>query len=89
MWGIAKLSWPKFFWISRYVHKSSGLSESNAENVPSGTGMKGRYVKIEDTIAGFKALCAGDYDHLPEQAFLYVGAIEEAVENAEKMKAEG
>jgi len=52
------------------------------------TGMKGRYVKVEDTIAGFKALCAGEYDHLPEQAFLYVGGIEEAVEKAERMAAE-
>ena len=52
------------------------------------TGMKGRYVKVEDTISGFKALCAGEYDHLPEQAFLYVGGIEEAVEKAEKMAAE-
>jgi F-type H+-transporting ATPase subunit beta len=52
------------------------------------TGMKGRYVKIEDTVAGFKALCAGDYDHLPEQAFLYVGGIDEAVEKAEQMKSE-
>jgi F-type H+-transporting ATPase subunit beta len=52
------------------------------------TGFKGRYVKVEDTVKGFKALCAGDYDHLPEQAFLYVGGIEEAVEKAEKMKAE-
>jgi len=53
------------------------------------TGMKGRYVKVEDTVAGFKALNAGEFDHLPEQAFLYVGGIEEAVEKAEKMKAEG
>jgi F-type H+-transporting ATPase subunit beta len=52
------------------------------------TGMKGRYVKVEDTIAGFKALCAGECDHLPEQAFLYVGGIEEAFEKAEKMAAE-
>ena len=52
------------------------------------TGMKGRYVKVEDTIKGFKALCAGDVDELPEQAFLYVGGIEEAIEKAEKMKAE-
>jgi F-type H+-transporting ATPase subunit beta len=52
------------------------------------TGFEGRYVKVEDTVAGFKALCAGDYDHLPEQAFLYVGGIEEAVEKADKMKAE-
>jgi len=53
------------------------------------TGMKGRYVKVEDTIKGFKALCAGDFDELPEQAFLYVGGIEEAIEKAEKMKTEG
>ncbi len=52
------------------------------------TGMKGRYVKVEDTIKGFKALCAGDFDELPEQAFLYVGGIEEAIEKADKMKAE-
>jgi len=52
------------------------------------TGMKGRYVKVEDTIKGFKALCAGDFDEMPEQAFLYVGGIEEAIEKAEKMKAE-
>jgi F-type H+-transporting ATPase subunit beta len=52
------------------------------------TGMKGRYVKVEDTVAGFKALCAGEYDHLPEQAFLYVGGIDEVVEKAEKLAAE-
>jgi F-type H+/Na+-transporting ATPase subunit beta len=52
------------------------------------TGMKGRYVKVEDTIKGFKALCAGEFDELPEQAFLYVGGIEEAIEKADKMKAE-
>jgi len=52
------------------------------------TGMKGRYVKVEETIKGFKALCAGELDELPEQAFLYVGGIEEAIEKADKMKAE-
>jgi F-type H+-transporting ATPase subunit beta len=52
------------------------------------TGFKGRYVKVEDTVAGFKALCAGEVDHLPEQAFLYVGGLEEAIEKADKMKAE-
>ncbi len=52
------------------------------------TGFKGRYVKVEDTVKGFKGLCSGDYDHLPEQAFLYVGGIEEAIEKADKMKAE-
>jgi len=51
------------------------------------TGYEGRYVKVEDTVRGFKMLCEGELDDLPEQAFLYVGAIEEAVENAEKLKA--
>ncbi len=52
------------------------------------TGTPGRYVKLEDTIRSFKAMVAGEYDHLPEQAFYMAGAIEEVVERAEKMKAE-
>ncbi len=51
------------------------------------TGIPGKYVPIDETIASFKGLCEGDYDHLPEQAFLLVGGIEEAVENAKKMEA--
>jgi F-type H+-transporting ATPase subunit beta len=53
------------------------------------TGLKGRYVKLEDTIRSFKALAAGDHDHLPEQAFYMVGDIDEAVQRAEEMKSEG
>jgi len=53
------------------------------------TGYKGRYVKVEETVKGFKMLCQGDLDDLPEQAFLYCGPIEEAIEKAEKMKREG
>jgi F-type H+-transporting ATPase subunit beta len=53
------------------------------------TGVEGRYVKLADTIRSFKAVVAGEYDHLPEAAFYMVGAIEEAVEKAEKMKAGG
>jgi len=49
------------------------------------TGMYGKYVKREDTIRSFKALVAGEYDHLPENAFYMVGAIEEAVEKAKTM----
>jgi F-type H+-transporting ATPase subunit beta len=52
------------------------------------TGMSGKFVGLEDTIKGFKAICAGEYDHLPESAFYMVGAIEEAVEKAKKMAAE-
>jgi F-type H+-transporting ATPase subunit beta len=51
------------------------------------TGMEGRYVKVADTIKGFKEIVEGKHDDLPEQAFLYVGTIEEAREKAEKMKA--
>ncbi len=46
------------------------------------TNVPGKYVSLKDTIAGFKAILAGDYDHLPEQAFSMVGTIEEAVEKA-------
>ncbi|MER2494236.1 F0F1 ATP synthase subunit beta [Catenovulum sediminis] len=45
----------------------------------------GRYVPLKDTISGFKAILAGEYDHLPEQAFYMVGAIEEAVEKAKDL----
>jgi F-type H+-transporting ATPase subunit beta len=44
------------------------------------TGSPGKYVSVKDTIASFKAILAGEYDHLPEQAFYMVGGIEEAVE---------
>ncbi len=52
------------------------------------TGMKGRYVAVADTIRGFKEIVEGKHDDVPEQAFLYVGTIEEAIEKAEKIKAE-
>ncbi|WP_040481772.1 F0F1 ATP synthase subunit beta [Luminiphilus syltensis] len=50
------------------------------------TGSPGIYVSLKDTIAGFKGLLNGDYDHLPEQAFYMVGSIDQAVERAEKLK---
>ena len=46
------------------------------------TGSPGKYCSLKDTIAGFKGICAGEYDHLPEQAFYMVGPIEEALEKA-------
>jgi F-type H+-transporting ATPase subunit beta len=49
------------------------------------TGSPGVFVQLADTIKSFKALCAGDYDHLPEQAFYMVGTIDEAVAKAEKL----
>jgi F-type H+/Na+-transporting ATPase subunit beta len=51
------------------------------------TGMEGKYVKIEDTIKGFKEIVEGKHDELPEQSFYMVGTIEEAQEKAQKMAA--
>jgi F-type H+-transporting ATPase subunit beta len=50
------------------------------------TGTPGVYVKLEDTIKGFKDIVDGKYDHLPEAAFYMVGTIEEALAKAEKLK---
>ena len=52
------------------------------------TGVKGKYVKVADTIRGFKEVLDGKHDDLPEQAFFNVGTIEEAVEKAEKLAAQ-
>ncbi|WP_375168694.1 F0F1 ATP synthase subunit beta [Sneathia sanguinegens] len=52
------------------------------------TGMKGKYVPLKETIRGFKEILDGKYDDLPEQAFLFVGTIDEAVEKAKKMAGE-
>ncbi len=51
------------------------------------TGRPGKYVKIADTVRGFKEILEGKYDHLPEQAFYMVGGIEDVVEEAKKMGA--
>jgi F-type H+-transporting ATPase subunit beta len=52
------------------------------------TGKPGVFVSIEETIRGFKGICAGDYDHLPESAFYMVGTIDEAMEKARQMAQE-
>ncbi|MGE3146525.1 MAG: F0F1 ATP synthase subunit beta [Pseudorhodoplanes sp.] len=52
------------------------------------TGSPGKFVELADTIKGFKGLCEGQYDHLPEAAFYMVGTIEEAVEKGKKLAAE-
>jgi F-type H+-transporting ATPase subunit beta len=52
------------------------------------TGTPGEFVKLEDTIRGFTEILDGEHDDLPEQAFYMVGAIEQAVERAKKMKDE-
>ena len=50
------------------------------------SGNPGRYVKLEDTIACFKGIVEGEYDHIPEQAFYMAGTIEDVLKNAEKIK---
>jgi F-type H+/Na+-transporting ATPase subunit beta len=51
------------------------------------TGISGVFVPLADTVRSFKAICAGEYDHLPEAAFYMVGTIEEAVAKNETLKA--
>jgi F-type H+-transporting ATPase subunit beta len=51
------------------------------------TNLPGRYVKLEDTIKGFKGILNGEYDDLPEQAFHLVGTIEDAIEKAKTLKS--
>ena len=50
------------------------------------TGFAGNYTQLEDTIRSFEGICDGKYDQLPEQAFMYVGQVEEAVEKAKKLQ---
>jgi F-type H+-transporting ATPase subunit beta len=52
------------------------------------TGLEGRYVSLKDTVSGFRQILDGQYDDLPEQAFMMVGTIDEAVEKAERLAAE-
>jgi F-type H+/Na+-transporting ATPase subunit beta len=52
------------------------------------TNIPGKFVQLEDTVASFKAVVDGEYDHLPEDAFYMVGGIEEAVEKAKRLAEE-
>jgi F-type H+-transporting ATPase subunit beta len=51
------------------------------------TGLAGKYVTTEETVRGFKEILEGEHDDLPEEAFMFVGTIEEAVEKAEQLAA--
>ncbi|HEY2806439.1 MAG TPA: F0F1 ATP synthase subunit beta, partial [Gemmatimonadales bacterium] len=51
------------------------------------TGIPGKYVKLEETIASFERMANGEFDHLPEQAFFMAGGIEDVVENARKLES--
>ncbi len=85
--GMVELSEEDKVLVNRARRIQKFLSQPNfvAEQF---TGLKGRYVKLEDTIRSFKGLVAGEYDHIPEQAFYMKGNIDEVVETYEKMQAE-
>ena len=70
---------------ARKIQKFLSQPFNVAENF---TGFKGKYVPVEETIKGFKAIINGDMDQYPEAAFLMVGTIDEVVEKAEKMQKE-
>jgi F-type H+-transporting ATPase subunit beta len=53
------------------------------------TGVEGRYVRLEDTIESFERVVAGEFDHLPEQAFYMKGGIDEVIEHAKRLEKEG
>ena len=52
------------------------------------TGKKGEITPLKDTIRSFNEICDGKWDHLPEQAFMYVGSVEQAEEQAKRMDSE-
>src|SRR3989441_2248508 len=68
--------------IERFLFQPSFVAEQF-------TGIAGKYVPVDETIASFRGLCEGEYDHLPEQAFFMVGGIEEAVEQGKQLEAVG
>src|SRR5690242_14821955 len=86
--GIDELSDEDKLTVARARRIQRFLSQPNfvAEQF---TGQEGRYVKLEDTIKGFKEIIDGKHDDLPEQAFYMVGTIEEAVEKARSLAGEG
>ena len=86
--GIDELSDEDKLTVARARRIQRFLSQPNfvAEQF---TGQEGRYVKLEDTIRGFREIIEGQHDDLPEQAFYMVGTIEEAVEKARQLGGEG
>src|SRR5205823_6363211 len=85
--GIDELSDEDKLTVGRARRIQRFLSQPNfvAEQF---TGQEGRYVKLEDTIKGFREIIEGKHDELPEQAFYMVGPIEEAVEKARTLAGE-
>jgi len=73
------------------VHRARRIEQFLSQNTYTAlqfTGVEGSTVPIKDTIEGFKGICDGEYDHIPEQAFFNVGPIEDVLRNYEKLKKE-
>ena len=84
--GIDELSEEQKLTVSR-ARKAQRFLSQPFHVAEQFTGTPGRYVKVADTVKGFKGIVEGKYDDIPEQAFYMRGTIEEALEAAEKMKA--
>jgi len=84
--GIDELSEEQKLTVSR-ARKAQRFLSQPFHVAEQFTGTPGKYVKVADTVKGFKGIVEGKYDDIPEQAFYMRGTIEEALEAAEKMKA--
>ncbi len=96
--GTSRTSSPSWAWTSSRRRtrsrwpgpaRSSGSCRSRSSWPSSSPGIPGKYVPVEETIASFRALVEGEYDHLPEQAFYMVGSIEEAEAQAKQLAGAG
>ena len=86
--GIDELSEDQKLTVSR-ARKIQKFSRSRSSWPSSSLELKGRYVKIDDTVRSFQEIVDGKHDDIPEQAFYMKGDINEVLEEAEKMKAQG
>jgi F-type H+-transporting ATPase subunit beta len=84
--GIDELSEEDKVLVGRARRLQRFLSQ-NMFSAKQFTGQEGSFVPLEDTVSSFKAICDGDYDHFPEQAFFMCGGIEDVEEKAKRLNA--
>ena len=74
------------------VHRARRIEQFLSQNTYTAlqfTGVEGSTVSIKDTIEGFRGICNGDFDHIPEQAFFNVGAIDDVLRNYDELQKKG
>ena len=86
--GVDELSEEQKVTVSRARRIEQFLSQ-NTYTAKQFTGVEGSTVSIKDTIEGFTAICDGDLDHVPEQAFYNVGGLDDVEKKWAELKAEG